>query len=369
MQSKKKNKTGSLALTAACILGGIVGGVYAVWLMPYLESQGVSVIFELVFLVLGFILQTLVHEFGHLVFGLLSGYRFSSFRIFNIMLLRRDGKFELKRLHIAGTAGQCLMDAPRQSANAGFILYNLGGCILNIAVSGIFAAVAVFSTELPYLFCFSVCAVLCGIIFALINGIPMKTENMPNDGYNTYLMLNDRTSVDAFFTQLQVNGYINCGMRVSEMPDELFSMPTSEQMKNPLHASVGVLCANRLLDEHRFDDARRLICDILESGGDIVGIHENLLRCDLIYICLLTGERSEAENLLTKELLSFMKAMKNFPSVLRVNYALALSGVGNMQSSEFYLSAFEKLAKSYPHPADIASERELIEAAEEKICN
>ena len=56
-----------------------------------------------------FILQIVLHEGGHLLFGLLSGYRFVSFRIFNWTLIRQEGKFRLKRFGIAGTGGQCLM--------------------------------------------------------------------------------------------------------------------------------------------------------------------------------------------------------------------------------------------------------------------
>jgi len=59
-----------------------------------------------------FILQIVLHEGGHLLFGLLSGYRFVSFRIFNWTLIRQEGKFRLKRFGIAGTGGQCLMLPP-----------------------------------------------------------------------------------------------------------------------------------------------------------------------------------------------------------------------------------------------------------------
>ena len=38
---------------------------------------------------IAFILQIVLHEGGHLLFGLLSGYRFVSFRIFNWTLIRQ----------------------------------------------------------------------------------------------------------------------------------------------------------------------------------------------------------------------------------------------------------------------------------------
>ena len=58
------------------------------------------------------ILQTIIHEGGHLIFGLLSGYHFGSFRVFNLIWIKEDGAIRLRRLSITGTAGQCLMVPP-----------------------------------------------------------------------------------------------------------------------------------------------------------------------------------------------------------------------------------------------------------------
>ena len=82
--------------------------------------------------VLALYLQTAVHEAGHLVCGLLSGYRFCSYRLGSLMLLREEGRLRLRRLKIAGTAGQCLMAPPPWSEELPVILYNLGGCLFNL---------------------------------------------------------------------------------------------------------------------------------------------------------------------------------------------------------------------------------------------
>ena len=61
---------------------------------------------------IGVILQTIIHEAGHLVFGLLSGYRFSSFRVFSFMWVKEKGRVKLCRYSLAGTGGQCIMCPP-----------------------------------------------------------------------------------------------------------------------------------------------------------------------------------------------------------------------------------------------------------------
>ena len=61
---------------------------------------------------LAMFLHSVVHETGHLVFGLLTGYKFVSFRIGSIMLIKESGKLRLKLYNIVGTGGQCLMMPP-----------------------------------------------------------------------------------------------------------------------------------------------------------------------------------------------------------------------------------------------------------------
>ena len=59
-----------------------------------------------------------------------------------------------------------------------------------------------------------------------------------------------------------------------------------------------------------------------------------------------------------------MKSMKKFPSVLRTWYAYALLAERDGEKARKIKDQFEKCAKSYPYPSDIASERELMERVE-----
>ena len=60
-----------------------------------------------------------------------------------------------------------------------------------------------------------------------------------------------------------------------------------------------------------------------------------------------------------------MKAMRTFPSVIRTEYAYAVLGEKNSEKAAKAMRLFEKVAKTYPYPNDINSERELIEIAQE----
>ena len=99
-----------------------------------------------VWLLVANFLQTVIHEAGHLVFGLMSGYQYCSFRIGSFMWIKQDGKMRVKRFSLAGTGGQCLMAPPDLvDGKMPYVLYNMGGCLANLIVSVIPAAIVLVS--------------------------------------------------------------------------------------------------------------------------------------------------------------------------------------------------------------------------------
>ena len=82
---------------------------------------------------LALLAQITLHEGGHLVCGLLSGYRFCSFRVGSLMWMKVDGHLRLRRLRLAGTDGQCLMSPPDMvDGRLPVTLYNFGGALANL---------------------------------------------------------------------------------------------------------------------------------------------------------------------------------------------------------------------------------------------
>ena len=112
--------------------------------MPFI-GQILSVVLLIAGMYAALVLQIIIHEAGHLVFGLLTGYRFSSFRIFNLMLVKESGRLRLRKLNIAGTGGQCLMCPPDLvNGTMPFMLYNFGGAIMNILASLVISLIVCF---------------------------------------------------------------------------------------------------------------------------------------------------------------------------------------------------------------------------------
>lgn len=357
--------------TVMSVILGFAMIVFLEWQLPEglpSSTKAVRTCIMLVLLYLSWFLHIVIHEAGHLVGGLLTGYSFSSFRIGSIMLLKENGKLVTKRLKIAGTGGQCLM-VPPEMVNGTFpvALYNLGGPIFNLIVSLAFVPVLITSPKGGYWALFSFLMVGVGIVCGLSNGIPLRTKSVDNDGYNAISLRKNKDAMRAFWIQMKVNEQLRHGVRTKDMPNEWFQVPSDEAMKNSMVATIGVYAASRLMDQHRFDEAEALISHILEIETGIVAIHRNLMLCDLIYLELIGQNRPDRlEELYTKDVKKFIKTMKGFPSIIRMEYAYYLLAADDPDMAARLNASFEKIAVTYPYPNDINTERELIQIADDK---
>ena len=354
------------------ILTGMACGIV---IMQHLIDAGTSladalVRFALLFLCMyaAMTLQIVIHEGGHLVFGLATGYRFCSFRIFNLMWVREDGKLRLRRLSIAGTGGQCLMGPPDLNGRQmPVMLYNFGGAIMNVISSIVFGGLALLFPAGSAARTVLLLPAVIGIAFALINGIPDSAGPVNNDGRNALDLARSAEARRAFWIQMKANELVSRGVRTKDMPAEWFEMPSEEGMNNGITAIVGVLACSRLMDEKRFDEAEREMARILEGENAVTGLHRALMTCDRMYIELIGQNRRDVlDAMQTKEQKRLMKAMKQYPTVLRTEYAMALLAEKDAAKAEAVRRRFEKAAKTYPYPSELDAERELMALADEK---
>lgn len=353
------------------ILSGAVCGFITADLMDQVEILkpfGGLAIAVLIFYFL-FVFEIVIHEGGHLVAGLLSGYSFVSFRVFSWLLAKEEGKMKLKRFSLAGTAGQCLLDPPEmKNGRIPVKLYNMGGVLANLITAaagfiGVFlAGKGTFAFDV-----FLIMAVL-GVAYALANGIPFSTGMVNNDGFNVRYLDRNLTAMGAFYNQLKINAEQAKGVRLNDMPEEWFEMPSDENLKETMSASQAVLACNRLLERQDFEATAEQIEILLGKDTAVMGLHEALLVSDLVYCLLMLGaDEEKIRKLLDKNQRKVMKSMAALPCIQRSEYAIALLLDGDKENAAKIRTRFMKMEKSYPYKAEFRSERSLLEKVEEKI--
>lgn len=369
-QEKKKSKLKAYALLAFNLALYIIPCFVA---LRYISPLDINPLLRIAGFVAvayaAFIFHIIIHEGGHLVFGLLTGYRFSSFRIFSFMWVKDGESVKFKRHSIAGTGGQCLMSPPDiKNGEMPIVWYNLGGSLMNIIFSTVFLICFFLFNSVSVLSGILLLFALLGYSLAILNGVPMRMGAIDNDGYNAISLSKDAQAREAFWMQMKVVEETTKGVRLRDMPSEWFTVPTDEAMSNSMVAARGVFACNRLMDEERFEEADELMAHLLEIESGMVGLHRSILICERIYVELIHQNRREVvEEKFTKNLQSFMKAMKDTPSILRTQYAIALLYENDKAKAETIKAQFEKRAKTYPYPHEIDSERDLMKLAESKF--
>ena len=374
IRPKKKSWKKYVMMIASTVVGAIFGVLIGGFLVTASEGKAspgekiFSLAVLLICLYVALYLQLIIHEAGHLVAGLWSGYEFSSFRIGSFMWIREDGKLRFKKLKIAGTGGQCLMSPPDMvDGTLPVLLYNFGGALMNLVAAGVSFVGYLLCKNMPYISVFFLLMIFMGLVNAATNGIPMRLGMIDNDGHNALALNKSKEAQRAFWVQLKANAALLKGMKVKDMPQEWFYMPEDKDLKNSITVVMGVFWCNRLVELHRFEEASEEIKKFLEKDTAMVDLHRNLMICDLMYCELIGENRKELlEQLQDKEQKNFMKAMKNNPAVLRTEYVYALLGKKDKPEADKVLERFNKMALTYPYSADIESERELIRIANEK---
>lgn len=309
-------------------------------------------------------LQVILHEAGHALFGLLTGYRLTSFRIGNFMWLRQNGKIRLKRFSLAGTVGQCLMEPPELvDGRMPFVLYNAGGFVVNLITVPIFFSLSVVlfgDYPIPAsLFLGMACV---GLILALQNGFPHKTELVSNDGYNILLLMDSPHALRAFHIQLKANAMLAQGYGYSDMPKEWFVLPPEEEWNNVFQTTLVIMITGEWAKQGRVAEAKEITEKLLQREDAVAGIQRYLLMMEYAYYEMLEGGNAETiERYFAEIPVRFAKAMQKLLSVLRINYAYAVLQKQDEQAAAAMLQQFEACAQTYPYEAEVAEERKHIE--------
>lgn len=312
----------------------------------------------------GCLVQAILHEAGHLLFGRLTGYRFSSIRIGTRLWVRMHGRIFMKRFTMPGTGGQCLMDPPDlKDGKMPYVLYNAGGILVNLISMPIFFLIAVllFGVSPTASLIFLLFGAL-GLIFAIQNGIPRKTEWISTDGYNLRVLKQHPESLRAFWVQLKAKSQSAHGEPTYTMPDEWFVMPPKEQWTDIFQSSLVILSAQKLMDRRRYREARQKILELLQMENITIGIQRCLLLLECAFCEMVSTNDSEiVEKCLAEIPERFLKTMNQYPPVIRVQYAYALLQKKDEMAAEELMEQFNDSAYNYPYNAEIFEERVQME--------
>ena len=361
---KKKDQKVILLLTAffiGCFGGGLIAGKILKNISPgSLALSGADktavLITAFVSIFVSYLLIIIIHEAGHLVFGLLSGYKYLLFRVGSLTLIKRDNKFEFKKMSIKGTGGQCILMPPETSEpeKVPFFLYHAGGGIFNLLTALIAFPIA-FSISGIIIRTFLLVLGALSLVIGFTNLIPMIIQ-VPNDGYNIMMMLRKPSERVAIYKTLKVNGLLFNGMTLSQIDPEILELGSEGFYKG----AEKLLKGQALIDKLDYEDAEKILS---EAANDNKIRYYQLESLSELMFCKIMNSASaeEIEKLYDQELAKFITAAgKTFISKRRLMYAYQLLIRHDAQAAEKEYQAAMKLKDTYPIEGEIISELKLI---------
>ena len=352
-QKKRQKRINLIAIPIGVVIGLLIAFAEDFF---YSGKEGVTLL--LIFsLLITLPLQLILHELGHLIFGLSSGFRFVSFRVFSLAIYKKDGKLRFGRYRVAGTLGQCLMypasdDTPDRALH-------LGGVIVNSVTAVLFTLVLILAYPILSLRLLSIGMIFWGVLLTLTNGIPQKNGILANDGYNAKSSGKDPNERKLAYNQLRIMAAMTDGKRLHEMPEEWFFCPT-ENANEPLSVAIRAMKADRETDLARLDQAKEILLDLANHGDNLMEFHLSAILSELLYLEMVGEHRPYVIETLRRELDRYFKMTQRSFTTLRIEITYHYLFTGDLETVAKLEKKFEKLKKHFPFTGEIAREELLI---------
>ena len=364
---KNKGRFGTVVAVLCFALIGVGCGLAVIPVLDYfMEGEGnffialMGLLLMLSLMYLAIFLEMAIHEMGHLVFGLLTGYKFVSYRVGSITFIKEEGRIRVKRFTLPGTGGQCLMAPPEYSWNMPYVLYNAGGAIFNFISSLIFILLFFPFSHIPFLSSFLLMAAFISFGLGAMNIIPLIYGN---DGSNIANIHKSEMERKAFWAQMKMAQMQSENIRLKDMPDEVFPVRSKEEVEGIMTSSAFAYYESYLVDRGEFEEALNIAKEVISSPL-LVGVLRTAVKCDEIYsLLILKKDKKEIDEIKDKKFIKEMKGMRGMLFVMRCEYAYALLYEGNVNKANEIRKAFDLTASNYPYLSEIQGERYLMDEA------
>lgn len=306
------------------------------------------------------------HELGHLIGGLLSGYRFLSFRLLSLLWQEENGKIVLKKSDaLKGiAAGQCLLRPADDFKDFRYILYNLGGGMANLLLAAGLFAICVFTVDMEVLYEFCFGGVIMNVLLAILNLVPMVSGGVPNDGKNVRLAAKSEVAKRAFWSMLVYNYEIVEGKRPRELNENDYAIPADADLSNYLLSYCLVIQAERLSDLGFPDEAheiyQRIPCQKLPS------YYGNAVLCELLYYySAVKKDENKAKDIYTRnKLKKYLDSIKQ-PSIMGAHAAYKFFIENDRGAGWKMLRDAKEVNETFPYKGQALAEADRLARLEE----
>ena len=244
-----------------------------------------------------------------------------------------------------------------------FVLYNLGGILFCGVLSLVPTLLGLYLPSrvgLP-LFIFG----FVSLVMNLMNAIPTNGKSMINDATNIRMAKKSAAARTALWNQLEYVALHAQNIRTGDMPEELFFLPDSKELSNPLITWQITADIERAEDLGEYEKARNTAYFALDNAAYLFPLYESLLRLEAIYLDAILGKDSAGADEYFEKVKK-QPALQTLISFHRASYAYFLLQKQDPEEAQKALALYEKKIKSAPFEAEVSFEQRQLEQIRQK---
>jgi len=246
------------------------------------NSLVVSLIYIIATSLISIFLSTVLHEFGHIITGLVSGYSFIMLRIQNFLWVNASDGIKMKKQSISGVIGQALMAPPENKEYPPFVLYHLGGILMNVTlaiVSLVSSSVILNEFTSVFLVIFGGVNFLIGVLSGIPNGV--------NDGTKLYRGLKSKKQQKQIKQLLIIYKRTIFGAPMDEIAKEVY-IDDDYPIYHSLNSSMQSVYASSFYETFEFERAKEEISILWEYIDRLFSSHKPDVAQHYLFTLLMT---------------------------------------------------------------------------------
>lgn len=290
------------------IMGIITGSIIGLYLAINNQFDdffrilfSIRTLYIIIFLMISYVIVVNVHEFGHFIFGKLSGYKLLKYKLGIFALELENNKYKLIIEKIKGFDGACLMTPTKSkiSRRNSLILYS-GGLIMNLITVIIIGIIFLLRIELTWELYNFLLVLMIFSGFALINNIiPFKSYNNPNDGF---IILELIKNSDISKKLMNINIYLKkllSGIRPKDI-EELNEIVIDEEKIDVMEIYELMHLLYNAIDKNDKKEIKKLVDILVNNKEKIPSLLEMGLNSELCYCYSILDDLGRAKDYYNK---------------------------------------------------------------------
>lgn len=366
-KSENKNIIAQLISFSTGIIVGL-GSIYTLGteLIKKLDFLPFLLIYLATFFCLFFVyfINIIFHEFGHMICGFMSGYKFVSYRVMSFTIAKYSDGIKIKKFNLPGTGGQCVLEPPAYNdGKFPYKLYLAGGVIADLVLMILFLIPVFIKGTETYILRFCLIGAVISFLLALINGIPFSKGQVPNDGYDIISMKKNPLNKKLFWLSLDYNAKTQMGMSPIDFESKIQDLDSviNENKDNKYVPSLISIKLNILYEKQEFEQAYKLLEDTL-ADESLIKIYKNEFLCEKLFMSIMLSKSAEEiESQYTEELRKYINLTHSYMSGrVLLMYAYYKLYKKDEVAAEKEVQAFEKMKNTYVNLGEIALSEKLF---------